>query len=409
MGHPSVVILAAGKGKRMVSALPKVLHRLAGKPLLMHVLDAARALSAERIVVVYGHGGEAVPTALAGMGVACVLQEPQLGTGHALQQTLPYLPLDGSTLVLYGDVPLIRPQTLAAVLSHSGALCLLTAKVDDPTGYGRIVRDGKGNVTRIVEEKDASAAEKTIREINTGIVAAPNAALRDWLGKLTNQNAQGEYYLTDIVPLALSTGTKVVTESVSDPWEIQGINSREQLAALERRYQLTTARALMAGGVTLADPARLDVRGELMCSADVIIDIDCVFEGRVTLFEHVSIGAHCVIKDSEIGVGTVIAPFSHLDGARVAGHCRSAPTHDCARVQCWPSMHISATSSRPRTLLLAKARRPTTSVIWAMPRLDVKSTSARARSPAITTALTNIAQLLKTRRLSALIQRWSRP
>jgi len=325
MTHPSVVILAAGKGKRMVSALPKVLHRLAGKPLLMHVLDAARALSAERIVVVYGHGGEAVPTAVASTDVTCVLQEPQLGTGHALQQTLPHLPSDGSTLVLYGDVPLTRAQTLAAVLSHPGSLCLLTAKVEDPTGYGRIVRDSKGNVTRIVEEKDASAAEKTIREINTGILAAPNAALRDWLGKLTNQNAQGEYYLTDIVPLALSTGTKVVTETVSDSWEIQGINSREQLAELERRYQLITARALMAGGVTLADPARLDVRGELTCSADVNIDVGCVFEGRVVLSEQVSIGAHCVIKDSEIGPGTVIAPFSHLDGARVARHCRVGP------------------------------------------------------------------------------------
>jgi bifunctional UDP-N-acetylglucosamine pyrophosphorylase/glucosamine-1-phosphate N-acetyltransferase len=309
----------------MVSTLPKVLHRLAGKPLLGHVLDTARALSAERIVVVYGHGGEAVPAAVAGLGVTCVLQEPQLGTGHALRQSLPHLPADGCTLVLYGDVPLIRAQTLSRVLSHPGTLCLLTAMLEDPTGYGRIIRDDKGNVTRIVEEKDASATEKAVREINTGTLAAPNAALREWLGKLTSHNAQGEYYLTDIVPLALSSGTKVVTESPTDPWEVQGINSREQLAQLERRYQLDTARALMAGGVTLADPARLDVRGELMCSPDVTIDVGCVFEGRVTLGEQVSIGAHCVIKDSEIGPGTVIAPFSHLEGARIAGHCQVGP------------------------------------------------------------------------------------
>ena len=325
MTHPSVVILAAGKGTRMVSALPKVLHRLAGKPLLAHVLDAAHALSAGSIIVVHGHGGEAVPQAFAGSGAIFVLQEPQLGTGHALQQALPHLPAEGSTLVLYGDVPLTRTHTLSRVLSHPGSLCLLTAALDDPTGYGRIIRNSAGKVTRIVEEKDANASEKAIREINTGILAAPNAALRDWLGKLTNHNAQGEYYLTDIVPLALEGGTPVLTETTSDPWEIQGVNSREQLAQLERRYQLETARALMAGGVTLADPARLDVRGELTCSPDVNIDVGCVFEGKVQLSEQVSIGAHCVIKNSEIGPGSVIAPFSHLDGARVAAYCRVGP------------------------------------------------------------------------------------
>jgi bifunctional UDP-N-acetylglucosamine pyrophosphorylase/glucosamine-1-phosphate N-acetyltransferase len=325
MTHPSVVILAAGKGTRMVSALPKVLHRLAGKPLLMHVLDAARALSAERIVVVYGHGGEAVPTAVASTGAICVLQEPQLGTGHALQQSLPHLPTDGSTLVLYGDVPLMRTSTLFRVLSHPGTLCLLTATLDDPTGYGRIVRDRDRKVARIVEERDASAVEKEIHEINTGVLAAPNSALRDWLGKLKCHNAQGEYYLTDIIPLALASGVQVVTENASDPWEIQGINSREQLAQLERHYQLDIARTLMAAGVTLADPARLDVRGELTCSPDVIIDAGCIFEGHVALSEGVSIGAHCVIKDSKIGPGTIIAPFSHLDGAHIAGHCQVGP------------------------------------------------------------------------------------
>jgi len=325
MTHPSVVILAAGKGTRMMSALPKVLHRLAGKPLLMHVLDAARALSAERIVVVYGHGGEAVPAAVASTGATCVLQEPQLGTGHALQQSLPHLPAEGSTLVLYGDVPLMRTHTLSRVLSHPQTLCLLTATLDDPSGYGRIVRDRDGKVARIVEERDASAPEKEIREINTGVLAAPNAALRDWLGKLQCHNAQGEYYLTDIIPLALASGVKVVTENASDPWEIQGVNSREQLAQLERHYQLDIARALMAAGVTLADPARLDVRGELSCSPDVIIDAGSIFEGHVTLFERATIRAHCVIKDSEIGPGTIIAPFSHLDGARIGRHCQVGP------------------------------------------------------------------------------------
>jgi bifunctional UDP-N-acetylglucosamine pyrophosphorylase/glucosamine-1-phosphate N-acetyltransferase len=228
---PSVVVLAAGKGTRMRSSSPKVLHRLAGRPLLAHVLAAARAVHAARLVVVYGHGGEAVPAAFPQAQATFVLQEPQLGTGHAVTQALAHLPPEGNTLVLYGDVPLIRAETLRCVLEQAQALCILTAKLDDPSGYGRIVRDPAGRVLRIVEEKDASADDKRVQEINTGILAAPNARLRDWLARLDNRNAQGEYYLTDIVPMALASGTPVITHCVQDAWEIEGVNSREQLAA----------------------------------------------------------------------------------------------------------------------------------------------------------------------------------
>jgi len=321
----SVVILAAGKGTRMASALPKVLHRLAGKPLLAHVLDAARAVRAERTIVIYGHGGQAVPEAFLDSGAIFVLQEPQLGTGHALMQALPHLPATGTTLVLYGDVPLTGNATLRRLLAHDGALGLLTADLDEPTGYGRIVRDGGGNVQRIVEQKDASADEARIREIYTGIMCAPNAKLRRWLGALKNHNVQGEYYLTDIVPAALADNTPVRTEHPDAVWEVQGVNTREQLAQLERRYQAGVASALMAGGVTLADPARLDVRGTLECAQDVFIDVGCVFEGRVVLGTNVRIGAHCVIKDTEIGAGTVIAPFSHFDGGRIGAQAQVGP------------------------------------------------------------------------------------
>ncbi len=325
MNPPTVVVLAAGKGTRMRSALPKVLHPIAGKPMLEHVLDAAAAVSAERLVVVYGHGGDAVPGVFAQRGIRFALQEPQLGTGHALQQALAHLPPEGSTLVLYGDVPLIRPDTLARVLSHEGALCLLTAILDDPTGYGRIIRNGNGHVVRIVEEKDAGVEQKQVREINTGIIAAPNAALRDWLARLNNDNAQGEYYLTDIVPMAIAAGVPVVTETVGDAWEIQGVNSREQLADLERQHQLNRAGALMAAGVTLADPARFDLRGELDCGQDVTIDVGCLFEGRVTIGGDCRIGAYCVIRDCTIESGTTIAPFSHLEGARIGPDCSVGP------------------------------------------------------------------------------------
>jgi bifunctional UDP-N-acetylglucosamine pyrophosphorylase/glucosamine-1-phosphate N-acetyltransferase len=325
MSNLSVVVLAAGKGTRMRSALPKVLHPLAGRPLLAHVLDAARALEPARIIVVYGHGGQAVPDSFRDSGASFVVQEPQRGTGHAVMQALPHLPGTGVTLILYGDVPLIRPATLRQLLSKPEALCILTARLADPTGYGRIVRDAGGSVQRIVEEKDTSADEKRIDEINTGVLSAPNARLHDWLARLTDHNAQGEYYLPDVVPLALSEGTPVHTVLAADPGETQGVNSREQLAQLERRYQLEVARQLMDSGATLADPMRLDVRGELECAEDVFIDVGCIFEGRVTLGTNVRIGAHCVLRDCEIGAGTVNAPFSHLTGARIASDCSVGP------------------------------------------------------------------------------------
>jgi bifunctional UDP-N-acetylglucosamine pyrophosphorylase / glucosamine-1-phosphate N-acetyltransferase len=325
MSNLSVVVLAAGKGTRMRSALPKVLHPLAGRPLLAHVLDAARALQPAHIIVVYGHGGQAVPDSFADSGATFVLQEPQRGTGHAVMQALPHLPKDGVTLILYGDVPLIRPATLQQLLSKPDALSVLTARVADPSGYGRVVRDASGGLRRIVEDKDASADERRIDEINSGILSAPNARLRDWLARLTDYNAQGEYYLPDIVPLALSDSTPVRTALAGDAGEIQGVNSREQLAQLERRYQLELARQLMDSGVTLADPMRLDVRGELACAEDVFIDVGCVFEGRVTLGTNVRIGAHCVLRDCEIGAGTAIAPLSHLTGARVGADCSVGP------------------------------------------------------------------------------------
>lgn len=321
----NVVILAAGKGTRMYSSLPKVLHALAGKPLLGHVIDTAKTLNPARIVVVYGHGGDQVPSAFAKAGVQFVKQEPQLGTGHAVQQAMPLLPASGQTLILYGDVPLTRPETLSAVCGNPHTLTVLTAILADSTGYGRIIRDADGRFVRIVEEKDATAAEKSVREINTGILAAPTQALAGWLKALKNNNAQKEYYLTDIVPQAVAGGLEVLSVNAENEWEIAGVNSRTQLAELERRYQMEYAQRLMARGVTLRDPARLDIRGELVCGQDVEIDINCVFEGRVSLGDNVRIGAHCVIKDAEIGAGSVIAPMSHIDSMQAGADCRIGP------------------------------------------------------------------------------------
>ncbi|MBM3395572.1 MAG: UDP-N-acetylglucosamine diphosphorylase/glucosamine-1-phosphate N-acetyltransferase, partial [Betaproteobacteria bacterium] len=321
----NVVILAAGKGTRMYSSLPKVLHALAGKPLLGHVIDTAKTLNPARIVVVYGHGGDQVPDAFAKAGVQFVKQEPQLGTGHAVQQAMPLLPASGLTLILYGDVPLTRPETLTAVCRHPSTLTVLTAHLANSTGYGRIIRDVSGKFLRMVEEKDATAEEKAVREINTGIVAAPTAMLIDWLKALRNNNVQKEYYLTDIVPQAVAAGLTVQSVNAANEWEIAGVNSRTQLAELERRYQLEYAEKLMARGVTLRDPARIDIRGELVCGQDVEIDVNCVFEGRVTLGDGVRIGAHCVLKDADIGAGTVVAPMSHIDSARCAADCRIGP------------------------------------------------------------------------------------
>ncbi|MDP2822305.1 MAG: bifunctional UDP-N-acetylglucosamine diphosphorylase/glucosamine-1-phosphate N-acetyltransferase GlmU [Sulfuritalea sp.] len=314
----NVVILAAGQGKRMHSDLPKVLHPLAGKPLLGRVLDAAREIGAARICVVYGHGGEQVRTALNASDVTWARQEPQLGTGHAVLQAMPCVALSSSTLVLYGDVPLIRASTLQRLIEAAGAgsLALLTAHLDNPQGYGRIVRVD-GCVTRIVEEKDADDAERAIREINTGILVAPTAALVRWLPTLGKRNAQGEYYLTDIVALAVAEGMPVVTAHPDAAWETEGVNSKHQLATLERQHQRNIAEQLMEAGVTLADPARIDVRGELSCGRDVGIDVNCVFEGRVELADRVAIGANCVLKNCRIGSGTRIAPFCHLEDAVV--------------------------------------------------------------------------------------------
>lgn len=322
-----VVILAAGQGKRMCSDLPKVLHAIAGRPLLGHVLATVRALDAARICIVYGHGGERVREAFSAEGdIDWVKQEPQLGTGHAVHQALPLLD-DDLTLVLYGDVPLTAPNTLQALLAAAGEgrLAVLTVELDDPTGYGRIVRDAGGAVTRIVEQKDATPNERAICEINTGIMAVPGAHLRRWLAELKNHNAQGEYYLTDIVALAVAEGVAVETVRPHHVWETLGVNSKAQLAELERIAQRQTATRLLEQGVTLADPARVDVRGDLVCGRDVQIDVNCVFEGRVALGDGVRIGANCVLRNVKIGRDTKIAPFSLLDDSDVGSACQIGP------------------------------------------------------------------------------------
>ncbi|NJA88514.1 UDP-N-acetylglucosamine diphosphorylase/glucosamine-1-phosphate N-acetyltransferase [Rhodocyclus tenuis] len=315
----NIVILAAGQGKRMNSALPKVLHPLGGKALLAHVLTAARHLQPQRLCVVHGHGGEVVRAALDAPDLVWALQEPQLGTGHAVQQALPALDASAAaTLVLYGDVPLIKVETLSSLVAAAGdGMALLTAELADPTGYGRIVRDAHGTVQRIVEQKDADAREQAIREINTGIMVLPTAHLAAWLGALSNNNAQGEYYLTDLVAQAVAHGVAVRTVTVGDVWETAGVNSKTQLAELERVLQRRIADSLMAEGVRLADSARLDVRGDLRCGRDVFIDVNCVFEGDVVLGEGVEIGPNCVVKDAQIGAGTKVAAFSHIDRATV--------------------------------------------------------------------------------------------
>jgi bifunctional UDP-N-acetylglucosamine pyrophosphorylase/glucosamine-1-phosphate N-acetyltransferase len=310
----NVVILAAGKGKRMHSDLPKVLHPLAGKALLAHVIDTSRQLGAARICVVYGHGGELVRETLDAPDLSWARQEPQLGTGHAVLQAMPALAgSTAATLVLYGDVPLTCVATLQRLIDAAGddALGLLTAHLENPHGYGRIVRVG-GEVKRIVEEKDADDAERDIHEINTGILVAPTAALARWLPGLGNRNAQGEYYLTDIVALAVAEGMPVVTAHPEASWETEGVNSKVQLAQLERVYQRNLAERLLEQGVTIADPSRIDVRGDLVCGRDVSIDVNCVFEGRVVLGDGVRIKANCVLEDAVVGAGSIVGPFARL-------------------------------------------------------------------------------------------------
>ena len=323
---PEILILAAGQGKRMRSGLPKVLHPLAGRPLLAHVLDTARALGARRTVVVHGHGAEQVRAAFADAPVQWVLQAEQLGTGHAVQQGMPHLQGDGDVLVLYGDVPLVCEATLRRLLDAAReGLAVLTAEPDDPSGYGRIVRDQAGRVARVVEHKDASAGERAIREINAGFYAVSGRRLSGWLKKITNRNAQKEYYLTDIIGFAVADDVPVLGVRAEDAWEVQGVNSKRELAALERHYQKAQADALLEAGVTLADPARVDVRGTLKCGRDVSIDVNCVFEGRVTLGDGVRVGANCVLREVAVGAHSEVFPFSHLENSEIGARCRVGP------------------------------------------------------------------------------------
>ena len=317
MAAIDVVIMAAGKGTRMKSSMPKVLHRIGGRALVQHVIDTAQSLAARRIVAITGHGAETVEAALSGQaGLQFVRQMPQLGTGHAVQQAVPVLPDDGVTVVLSGDVPLTRPETLQALIAQCAGerLALLTLTMPDPTGYGRIVRDAHGQVRAIVEHKDANEAERAIHEIYSGIMAVPTRLLKPWLERLDNHNAQQEYYLTDIVKFAVADGQAVAAHVIDDRVQVDGVNSPVQLAALERAYQLRQAEALMAHGVRLADPARLDVRGTLACGADVEIDVNCVFEGHVSLGDGVRIGPNCVIANARIESGAVIQAMTHIDG-----------------------------------------------------------------------------------------------
>ncbi|RPI47382.1 MAG: UDP-N-acetylglucosamine diphosphorylase/glucosamine-1-phosphate N-acetyltransferase [Betaproteobacteria bacterium] len=322
----NVVVLAAGMGKRMHSRIPKVLHLLAGKPMLAHVVDTARALRPIRICVVYGHGGEAVPAAFGAADLQFARQDPQLGTGHAVQQALPYLQADARTLILYGDVPLVRSETLSRLTAASGdGLGVLTVSLDDPTGYGRILRDVDGRITGIVEEKDASPAQKAVREVNTGIMLVPAGKLGAWLGALKNDNAQAEYYLTDIVRFAIEDGVAVHGVEAAEEWETLGVNSKSQLARLERIYQRRQAESLLARGVTLVDPDRIDIRGTLEAGTDVRIDVNCVFEGAVRLGNDVTIGANCILNNVTVGDGSEILPFCHLAEADIGAANRIGP------------------------------------------------------------------------------------
>ena len=322
----NVVILAAGMGKRMQSDLPKVLHALGGKPLLSHVIDTARQLSPSRCCVIYGHGGDAVPTRLASDDLHFVLQEPQLGTGHAVMQAVPLLNDDEPTLVLYGDVPLTSVSTLKSLADTAGRdkLAVLTIELDDPTGYGRIVREQQ-RIVRIVEQKDADDNERQIREVNTGILVAPTRKLKEWLSRLSNDNAQREYYLTDIIAQAVTDGVPVESSAPAHVWETLGVNSKVQLAELERIRQNNIAKQLLEQGVTLADPARLDVRGTLHCGRDVTIDVNCVFEGEVVLGDRVQIGANCVIRNARIASGAQIKPFTHIEDASIGSDAQIGP------------------------------------------------------------------------------------
>jgi bifunctional UDP-N-acetylglucosamine pyrophosphorylase/glucosamine-1-phosphate N-acetyltransferase len=322
-----IVVMAAGQGKRMHSARPKVLHPLAGRPLVAHVLDAARALAPRALVLVVGHGGDEVRASLAAPDLAIVTQDPPRGTGDAVRVALAALPDDGVTLVVNGDCPLIPAATFAALASvaAAGRLAVLTARVSDPGGLGRIVRDAAGAVRAIVEEKDASSAERAIAEIYTGALAAPTALLRNWVGALKDHNAQRELYLTDVVAIAVRDGVPVDAHVADDETDVLGVNDLAQLAVVERIVQARRANALLKSGTWIADPARIDIRGALACGRDVRIDVGCVFEGRVELADGVEIAPHCVLRDVTVGAGTRIEAFSHLQDSAIGAHCRVGP------------------------------------------------------------------------------------
>jgi len=349
-----VVILAAGQGKRMCSALPKVLHPLAGRPLLAHVLDAAERLGSAKTVVVYGHGGEQVPSVLGDRDCAWVEQAERLGTGHAVRHAMPVLQDLDRVLVLYGDVPLVDPETLGGLIeaSRECPLGILTATLGDPTGYGRILRDlGTRHILRIVEHRDASPAERDIREVNTGFLVAERTRLQGWLQRLTNDNAQGEYYLTDVIGLAVADGEEVASVQAPTVEEISGVNDRVQLAALERHYQGRLAADLMRDGVTLADPARIDIRGSLRTGRDVTIDVNLVVEGRVSLGDGVRIGPNCLIRDSVIAEGVEILANCVIEGAQIGPGARVGPF---ARLR--PEAHLDANTHIGNFVEIKKSR-----------------------------------------------------
>jgi bifunctional UDP-N-acetylglucosamine pyrophosphorylase/glucosamine-1-phosphate N-acetyltransferase len=321
-----VVVLAAGQGKRMRSDLPKVLHPLAGRALLAHVLDTARALSPRKTIVVHGHGAERVRAAFPEADLDWVLQGEQLGTGHAVQQAMPRLDPKSMVVILYGDVPLVRTESLKRLIDAAGdGMAVMTTELENPKGYGRIVRQPSGRVERIVEDKDASEKERTIREINAGFMALSASRLGGWLKKIGNKNAQGEYYLTDIVTLAVREGVPVHAVKIDDADEVAGVNSKRELAMLERAYQRREATRLLDAGVTIADPARIDIRGSLECGRDVAIDVNCVFEGEVHLGDGVRVGPNCVLRNVKVGAATEVFAFSHLEDSQIGAKCRVGP------------------------------------------------------------------------------------
>ena len=326
MNKLNIVILAAGKGTRMHSDTPKVLHKIGAKPILAHVIDCAKKLEASRIIVVYGYGGPEVRAAINDEKVIWVNQEHQNGTGHAVQQAIAHLEADAKTLILLGDVPLVDADACKKLVDLAATqMAILSFHKTDPTGYGRILRDPSGSVTAIVEHKDASVEQRAIAEVNTGIMALPNVHLIPWLAQLNNDNAQGEFYLTDIVKIAAQQGVAVVAEITDDEWSVTGINSKQDLAKIERIYQTRIAQKLLEQGVTLKDSTRIDVRGTLKCGRDVEIDVNCVFEGDVSLGDHVKIASNCVIKNAYIEAGTLIAAFTHIEDVQIGEDCHIGP------------------------------------------------------------------------------------